>query len=129
MLDAGFEMGVVEARQTAYLIANPHTTFMIGMGGLTTDRLMASLKGAGLQPGEVLVAGFDTAPGTLAGIREGYVTATVDAQQFLLGYFAVYFLYLHATYGFTADPLTGKSLVDSIEDIEIIEKFAPLLIR
>ncbi len=129
MLDASMDMAVAEARQTAYLIAHPETTFMIGMGGITTDRLMACLKGAGLQPGEVLAGGFDCTPGTLAGVREGYVTVTADSQQFLLGYFAVYFLYLNVKYGFTPDLVTGKGLVDGVEDLEIIEKFSPLLIR
>ena len=129
-LDTGYEMGIVEARMTAYLIANPHTTFIIGAGGMATDRLAASIKGAGLAPGEVIAGGFDTTPGTLQGIREGYITATIDQEQYLQGYLAVFQLFLHAKYGFTpVDIEAGGGLIDDVADIELIEELSPLLIR
>ncbi len=125
----GLEMTTVESRETSYLLAHPETTFMIGLGGITTDRLTDSLKAAGYGPGEIIAGGFDTTPATLNGIREGYVTATVDQQQYLQGYFGVYVLYLHAKYGFTPNIDTGGYLVDSVEKIELIETLSPLHIR
>src|SRR5690606_14271296 len=40
----GLEMTTMEQRETSYLLAHPETTFMIGLGGIATDRLTDSLK-------------------------------------------------------------------------------------
>jgi simple sugar transport system substrate-binding protein len=130
IIDAGgLEMTTVESRETSYLLAHPETTFLIGLGGICTDRLTASLKAAGRNPGEVIAGGFDTTPDTLNGIREGYITATIDQQQYLQGYFAVYVLYLYNKYGFTPNIDTGGYLVDSPDKIALIEKLSPLHVR
>lgn len=130
VIDAGgLEMTTVESRETSYLLANPKTKFMIGLGGICTDRLTDSLKAAGKKPGEVIAGGFDTTPTTLTGIREGYVTATIDQQQYLQGYFAVYVLYLYKKYGLTPNIDTGGYLVDSVDKIGLIEKLSPLHVR
>ncbi|MGQ9473221.1 MAG: sugar ABC transporter substrate-binding protein [Candidatus Caldatribacteriaceae bacterium] len=130
IIDAGgLEMTTVESRETSYLLAHPETTFLIGLGGICTDRLTASLKAAGRNPGEVIAGGFDTTADTLSGIREGYVTATIDQQQYLQGYFAVYVLYLYNKYGFTPNIDTGGYLVDSPDKISLLEKLSPLHIR
>jgi len=129
IIDAGgLEMTTVEARETAYLLAHPETTFIIGLGGIVTDRLTASLKNAGKKPGEVIAGGFDCAPGTLTGLQEGYVEATIDQQQYLQGYYAVYMLYLMKKYGFAPNIDTGGYLVDK-DTIGIIEELSPKMIR
>jgi len=61
----GLEMTTMEQRETSYLLAHPETTFMIGLGGIATDRLTDSLKAAGKEPGEVIAGGFDTTAATL----------------------------------------------------------------
>jgi len=130
VIDAGgLEMTTVESRETSYLLANPKTKFMIGLGGICTDRLTDSLKAAGKKPAEVIAGGFDTTPTTLTGIREGYVTATIDQQQYLQGYFAIYVLYLYKKYGLLPNIDTGGYLVDSVDKIGLIEKLSPLMIR
>lgn len=125
----GLEMTTMEQRETSYLLAHPETTFMIGLGGIATDRLTDSLKAAGKEPGEVIAGGFDTTAATLNGLREGYITATIDQQQYLQGYYAVYVLYLYNKYGFTPNIDTGGYLVDSIEKIDLIEKLSPMHVR
>lgn len=130
MIDAGgLEMTTVESRQTSYLIANPETTFMMGAGGICTDRLTSSLKAAGKKAGEVIAGGFDTAPGTIAGLKEGYVTATIDQQQYMQGYFAVYVLSLYKNYGLMPNIDTGGYLIDNVDKIGLIEKLSPEHIR
>lgn len=125
MIDAGgLEATTVEERQTAYLIAHPETTFFMGAGGICTDRVTSSLKAAGLEPGEVIAGGFDCAPGTVEGLKEGYITATIDQQQYLQGYFAVYTLYLYNKYGLTPNIDTGGYLIDSPEILGIIEELS-----
>ncbi|MBA7472395.1 hypothetical protein ES707_07719 [subsurface metagenome] len=125
MIDAGgLEATTVEERQTAYLIAHPETTFFMGAGGICTDRVTSSLKAAGLEPGEVIAGGFDCAPGTVEGLKEGYITATIDQQQYLQGYFAVYTLYLYNKYGLTPNIDTGGYLIDTPEILGIIEELS-----
>jgi len=129
IMDAGgLEMTTVEARITAYLLAHPETKFAIGLGGICTDRLTTALKNAGKKPGEIIAGGFDTCPGTLTGLKEGYMEATIDQQQYLQGYFAIACGYLYAWAGFMPNIDTGGYLVDK-NTIGIIEKFSPLHVR
>lgn len=129
VVDAGgLEMTTVESRITAYLLAHPETKFLFGLGGICTDRLTSSLKNAGKSPGEVIAGGFDTAPGTLGGLKSAHVEASIDQQQYLQGYFAVYTLYLMKKYGFAPQIDTGGYLVDKT-NIELIEKFSAAKIR
>lgn len=129
IIDAGgLEMTTVESRITSYLIANPDTKFIFGLGGICTDRLTSSLRNAGKKPGEIIAGGFDTAPGTLEGLKSGYVEASIDQQQYLQGYYAIYTLYLMKKYGFAPNIDTGGYLVDK-NNIALIEKFSPMKIR
>jgi len=129
ILDAGgLEMTTVEQRETSYFLAHPETTFAIGLGGIVTDRLTTALKNAGKKPGEIVAGGFDTCPGTLQGLKEGYIEATIDQQQYLQGYFAIVCGYLYAWAGFAPNIDTGGYLVDK-DTIGIIEKFSPLHVR
>ena len=94
IIDAGgLEMTTVEQRLTSYLISHPEATFIIGLGGIVTDRLTDALKAVGRQAGEVIAGGFDMTPGTLVGLKEGYMTAAIDSQQYLAGFYGVLVLY------------------------------------
>ncbi len=129
IIDAGgLEMTTVESRITSYLIAHPDVKFLFGLGGICTDRLASALKNAGKRPGQIIAGGFDTTPGTLEGLKSGYVEASVDQQQYLQGYFAIYVLYLMKKYGFRPNIDTGGYLVDKT-NIDLIEKLSPLKIR
>ena len=125
MIDAGgLEATTIEERESAYLTAHPETTFFLGAGGICTDRIMSSLKAAGRKAGEVIAGGFDVAPGTVEGLKAGYITATIDQQQYLQGYFAVYTLYLYNKYGLTPNIDTGGYLIDNPEKLGLIEKLS-----
>jgi len=129
IIDAGgLEMTTVESRMTSYLIAHPETKFLFGLGGICTDRLTSSLKNAGKKPGEIIAGGFDTAPGTLGGLKSGHIEATIDQQQYLQGYYAVYTLHLMKKYGFAPNIDTGGYLVDK-NNIGLIEKLSPMKVR
>jgi len=124
MIDAGgLEMTTVESRQTAYLIAHPETTFFMGAGGICTDRLMSSLKAAGKEPGEIYAGGFDAAPGTVEGLKSDYLIASIDQQQYLQGYYAVYTLYLYNKYGLTPNIDTGGYLITK-DNLGLIEELS-----
>ena len=130
IIDAGgLEMTVVESRQISYIMSHPETTFLIGLGGITTDRLSDSLKGAGIAPGKIIAGGFDTTPGTISGLKAGYITATIDSQQYLAGFHGVLTLFHYKKYGLLPTVLTGGFLIDSPEKIQQIEELSPLHIR
>ncbi|UCG93744.1 MAG: hypothetical protein JSW13_04645, partial [Candidatus Aerophobus sp.] len=59
---------------------------------------------------------------------EGYVEATIDQQQYLQGYFAVYTLYIMKKYGFAPQIDTGGYLVDK-GTIGLIKELSPKMIR
>jgi len=112
IIDAGgLEMTTIEQRITSYLVGHPKVTFIFGLGGICTDRLMASLKNANKKAGEIIAGGFDTAPGTIEGLKSGYLEASIDQQQYLQGYMAVYTLYLMKRYSFAPNIDTGGYLV------------------
>lgn len=130
IIDAGgLEASTVEARETSYLLGHPETTFMIGLGGICTDRITDSLKATGYGPGEILGGGFDCCAGTLTGLKEGYMVATIDQQQYLQGYLGVYVLYLMKKYGFAPNIDTGGYLVDKETLARVVEELSPLHIR
>lgn len=119
----GIEMTTNEQRITAYLLANPDTNFMFGAGGICTDRLTTSLKNAGKNPGDVWAGGFDAAPGTVEGLKTDYLTASIDQQQYLQGYFAVSVLVLNNKYGLTPNIDTGGYLITK-DNLGLIEELS-----
>ena len=119
----GIEMTTNEQRITAYLLANPDVKFMFGAGGICTDRLATSLKNAGKKPGDVWAGGFDAAPGTVQGLKDDYLTASIDQQQYLQGYHAVSTLVLLNKYGLTPNIDTGGYLITK-DNLGLIEKYS-----
>jgi simple sugar transport system substrate-binding protein len=119
----GLEATVVEGRLTDYLVAHPETTFLLGAGGIVTDRLMSALQAAGKEVNDVWAAGFDAAPGTVEGLKEGYVTNSIDQQQYLQGYYAIYTMYLYNKYGLTPNIDTGGYLITK-DNLGLIEELS-----
>jgi simple sugar transport system substrate-binding protein len=119
----GIEMTTVEQRMTAYLLAHPETTFLLGAGGIGTDRLTSVLKNAGKAPGEIIAGGFDTTPGTVEGLKSDFVLATIDQQQYLQGYFAVSTLVLYNKFGLTPNIDTGGYLVTK-DNLALIQELS-----
>ncbi len=119
----GLEATTIEQRETAYLLANPDTNFMFGAGGIVTDRLATSLKNAGKKPGEVWAGGFDAAPGTVQGLKDGFLMASIDQQQYLQGYHAISTLYLYNKYGLTPNIDTGGYLITK-DNLGLIEELS-----
>jgi len=74
---------------TAYIAAHPDVDLIITDHGGLTATLPTYLKAAGVKPGEIWGAGFDPTPAAGVGIREGYILAVYDQQQFLHGYLSV----------------------------------------
>jgi simple sugar transport system substrate-binding protein len=128
IVDCTLDMTTAESRITSYLIGHKDVTFIFGLGGITTDRLTSGLKNSGKKPGQILAGGFDAAPGTLTGLATGYMVASIDQQQYLQGYFAVYTLFLMKAYGFAPQIDTGGYLITK-DNIDLIKTLSPKNIR
>ena len=59
---------------------------------------MNVLKEAGYKPGEIIVGGIDLSPATVAGIEEGYISASFDQVLYLQGYIPVLQVWLTKNY-------------------------------
>jgi simple sugar transport system substrate-binding protein len=106
----------------AYLESNPDTKAILvpGHGGVTAV-LAKVLQDAGKQPGEVVAAGFDISVGSIQGVRDGYITAVLDQQPYLQGFYGVLSAVLQKKYGlggvamFTSTGSMTKANVDLLE--------------
>ena len=82
------------------------------LGPPGAEAVLAATSRPGVpSPGHVT---FDLAETQLASIRSRRILATLDSQQYLQGYLAVEWLWLHKMHGFTpaADIHTGPAIVD-----------------
>jgi simple sugar transport system substrate-binding protein len=128
IVDCTLDMTTAEQRITSYIIAHPDVKLIFGLGGICTDRLTSGMKNAGKRVGDMLGGGFDAAPGTLTGLEQGYMVASIDQQQYLQGYFSVYVLYLIKKYDLRPNIDTGGYLITK-DNIALIKKLSPMHIR
>jgi simple sugar transport system substrate-binding protein len=83
---------------TAYMEANPDLKAIGTQHGNITATLPQILQEAGKQPGEIIVGGIDLGPATIAGIREGYISASFDQVLYLQGFYPVQQIWLTKNY-------------------------------
>ncbi len=128
MLDCTHERSEIISRTSTYMIGNPETKGIIGVGALVTADAGRVIKDLDLK-GKVYAGGFDLNEDTLNWIKEGYIEATVDAQPFLIGYLSVQQFYFHYWAGFNFMNIdTGTGIVDE-ENVEKVLEFPEPMIR
>jgi simple sugar transport system substrate-binding protein len=94
-----------------YLLANPDTKCVIGLGNTPTSVIPQAAKEAGID--KMPNGGFDVSPRIMENIKAGLTTATVDQQQFWQGFMPVLFLAYEIRYGLApADFNTSGGLID-----------------
>jgi len=101
-----------EALVAAHLAGHGDVGAILTLGPPGAEAVLAALsRPAAPSPGHVT---FDLAATQIDGIRDRRILATVDSQQYLQGYLAVEWLWLHRMHGFTAaaDIHTGPAIVD-----------------
>jgi simple sugar transport system substrate-binding protein len=104
-----------------YLIANPDTKGIVGLGGLPTEVAPAAAEESGL---DIPVAGFDLSKAIIQNILDGKTIATVDQQPFYQGYLTVVQLYFAGTYGLVpVNVNTGAAIIDQ-SNAQIVLDFA-----
>ena len=105
---------VVEENQNLiaeYLVGNPDTDCIIGLGNVPTSVAPQAAEEAGMEG--LPNGGFDVNPRIMENINAGLTTATVDQQPFLQGFLPVMFVALNQRYGIQPSDLnTGVGIVD-----------------
>ena len=109
----------------AYIQAHPNLKAIGLQHGSVTGVMADALKKAGKKPGEIIVGGIDLAPATIAGLKSGYVSATLDQLLYLQGFVPVLQCVMTAKYKMpglslntgagTVNPQTIGGLVDLID--------------
>ena len=94
-----------------YLLANPDTKCVIGLGNTPTSVIPQAAKEAGLD--NIPNGGFDVNPRIMENVKAGLTVGTVDQQQFWQGFLPVMFLAYEIRYGLAPASFdTSGGLVD-----------------
>ena len=120
-IDSGTDLAVTADRVGAYLNANPDTTayFDTGFWHAAVARV---LKDRGIEPGKVLLGGFDLVPEVVQQMQTGYVQVQVDQQPYMQGFIPVMQVYLADKIGLSpADVDTGQGIVTPDQADSIME--------
>lgn len=118
-LDTGTDGAVVADRVGAYLNANPDTTAYFDTG-LWHAYVAQVLADRGVEPGKVLMGGFDIVAEVLQQMQTGYIQVQVDQQPYMQGFMPVMQAYLAKTVGLSPSDIdTGQGLVlkEDVEDL------------
>jgi simple sugar transport system substrate-binding protein len=123
-IDSGTDLAITSDRIGAYLAANPDTTayFDTGFWHAGVARVLADRS---IEPGKVLLGGFDLVPEAVEQMKKGYIQAQVDQQPYMQGFMPVMMVYLNKTVGLApANVDTGQGIVtpadaDAIMDLSV----------
>lgn len=106
----------------SYIRAHPNLKIIAASEFATAFAGMA-MKELGMEPGELLLAGFDLTPDHNQMIKEGYVKFTIDQQPYLQGFQAVMLLYLYKKFGLaptdinTGVAVVGRDMIDQVVEL------------
>ena len=120
-IDSATDLAVAAERVGAYLNANPDTTvyFDTGFWGAGVAR---ALRDQGVEPGKILIGGFDLVPEVLREMENGYVQVQVDQQPYMQGFMPVMQVYLASKFGLAPSDIdTGQGIVRADQAAAIME--------
>ena len=110
-IDSGTDLAITSDRVGAYLNAHPDTTAYFDTGFWCAG-VARALQDRGVEPGKVLMGGFDLVPEVLQQMQKGYVQALVDQQPYMQGFMPVMEVYLSKTVGLAPSDIdTGQGIV------------------
>lgn len=127
-IDSGMDLAGTGARVAAYVTQRPETTAYLDAGFWEAGAAVA-IADLGLEPGKLLMGGFDTVPAALEQMKRGYVQRVVDQQPYLQGFLSVMQLHLINRYGLSGwDVDTGRGIIKP-EDVDSIMELSQQGIR
>ena len=115
--EVGVDLGEAVNIVQSYMLANPDTDVLLGMGSLSSPACVMVLQDLGYEPGETIWAGFDLAPEVVTGIEAGYGASNVD-EVFNYGFLPAIALYLRAKYDFQVGDLPVATVMVDSTNIE-----------
>ncbi|MFQ5983032.1 MAG: substrate-binding domain-containing protein, partial [Woeseiaceae bacterium] len=117
-IDSGLDLSVTGGRVAAYVQTTPTTAYFDA--GFWHAGAAVALRDLGMEPGEILLAGFDLVPVVMDEMKTGYVQLTIDQQPFLQGYVPIHQLHMMNKYKLSSyDVNTGKALVTP-DDVDLL---------
>lgn len=120
-IDSATDLAVAADRIGAYLNANPNTNAYFDTGYWAAG-VARVLKDRGIEPGKVLLGGFDLVPEVLQQMQAGYVQVQVDQQPYMQGFMPVMEAYLYKTAGLAPSDIdTGQGVVTPKDVDKIME--------
>ena len=106
----------------AYIQAHPNLKAIGTQHGGVTAVLEDVLKKAGKKPGDLIVGGIDLGPGTITGLKSGYVSATLDQLLYLQGFVPVLQCVMTAKYKMPGLSLNTGAGVVTPKSIDALTK-------
>ena len=123
-IDAGLDYGTTGDRFGNYLTGTPDLTAYLDTG-FWDVAVAGVLKDRGIEPGKVILGGFDLVPDVLAQMKTGYIQVHIDQQPYLQGYVPVMQAPLIKKYKLAPfDVNTGSAVItpDQVSTIEQLSK-------
>ena len=123
-IDAGLDYGTTGDRFGNFLTGAPNLTAYVDTGFWDVG-VTSVLKDRGIEPGKIIVGGFDLVPDVLAQMKAGYIQFHIDQQPYLQGYVPAMEAPLIKNYKLAAfDVNTGSAVVtpDQVDAIEQLSK-------
>jgi len=123
-IDAGLDYGTTGDRFGNYLTSTPDLTAYLDTGfwDVAAAKVM---KDRGIEPGKIILGGFDLVPDVMEQMKLGYIQFHIDQQPYLQGYVPVIQAPLIKKFALTPfDVNTGSGLVtpDQVDAIAELSK-------
>jgi simple sugar transport system substrate-binding protein len=112
-----------------YVSSNPDVKLVVTDHGALTASLETYLTAAGKGPDDIVGAGFDLSPATIAAVRGGWTDLVIDQQPWLQGYLPILQLCLSKVYGFSGLKVDTGGGFASKDNIEFLAPLAEKEIR
>jgi len=113
----------------AYIQSHPKLKAIGLQHGGVTSVMPEALKKAGKKPGDIILGGIDLAPGTIDGLKSGYISATLDQLLYMQGFFPVLQCVMSAKYKMPGLTLNTGAGVVTPKTIDALTKLIDAGIR
>ena len=113
----------------AYIQSHPKLRAIGLQHGGVTSVMPEALKKAGKKPGDIILGGIDLAPGTIDGLKSGYISATLDQLLYMQGFFPVVQCVMSAKYKMPGLSLNTGAGVVTPKTIDALTKLIDAGIR